>query len=174
MASEFAALLREPTTVTVAGVRVSLPYRPAAVWASGLDRLHVLASLLADPADRDKLAEAVLSSPDAMDQLKDESLRVLGEQGQRPWWEVGRLLRSSASGEILGRLVLAGVDPWQRSVGEWTAAVYAIFVKDQDEKGRAKFDFTLSLPPPGYEDQWDDGIDDIDALASQYARALGK
>lgn len=173
MANEFAPLLRDPVTVTVAGTEVLLPYRPAAAWAGALQSLHTLAAQLADEKDRDLLADLVMDHPRAVDDLREESLRVLGEQGGRAWWEVGRLLATSASTEILGRLVLAGVDPWQRSVGEWCAAVYAVCLKDQDQKGRTRFEFSLSLPPPGYEDQWDDG-NDVAALTRAYASALGK
>lgn len=173
--SDTAALFsRRPLPVTVAGVTVMLPWRPAAEWVSHLDHLHVLAARLADPEGRDALARAVTNKTGAAKELKAESLRILGEVTGRKWWESGRLLASSADTEILGRLVLSGVDPWQRSAGEWAAAVYALCLKDQDQKGRDKFTFTLSLPPPGYEEEWDDGLPDLDDLEAQYARALGK
>lgn len=151
-----------------------LPWRPAAEWVSHLDHLHVLAARLADQEGRNTLARTIARNPAAAEELKDESLRILTEATGRKWWESGRLLATSADTEVLGRLVLAGVDPWQRSAGEWAAAVYALCLKDQDQKGRDKFEFTLSLPPPGYEEQWDDGLPDLDELAAQYAQALGK
>lgn len=169
-----ALFLRAPLTVTVAGVTVTLPWRPAAEWVAHLDKLHVLAARLADAQGRDTLAQLVAERSGAAEQLKNESLRILEQVTGRKWWEGGRLLATSADTEILGRLVLAGVDPWQRSVGEWAAAVYALCLKDQDQKGRDKFVFTLSLPPPGYEEQWDDGLPAFGELKAQYAQALGK
>lgn len=160
MPSEFAPLLRAPLTVTVVDTRIVLPYRPAAVWAGGLEKLHQLVAVLADEDGRETLADLVIGHPQAVDDLRAESLRILGEAAGRSWWEAGRLISTSASPEVLGRLVLAGVDPWQRSVGEWCAATYALCVKGADEKGRLRFDFSLSVPPPGYEDEWDDdGVD---------------
>jgi hypothetical protein len=154
--SEYAPLRRDPLTVTVAGTRIHLPYQPAAVWAQGMDHPGTLASILADAEDREVLADLVIDLPGARQDLEAESLRILEESSGRRWWEAGRLISTSVSPEVLGRMVLAGVDPWARSVGEWCAAVYALCVKGQDEKGRIRFDFSLSVPPPGYEDAWDD------------------
>lgn len=168
MPSDFAPLARDPITVTVAGVRYGIPYRPAAEWAAATERLTVLAAALMVPEDRDALADAVMDHPQAVDDLRHESLRILGEVAGRPWWEAGRLISTSLQPEVLGRLVLAGADAWQRSLGEWCAAVYAVCVKGQDEKGRVRFDFMLSIPPPGYESAWDDGggSDPMEFLAS--------
>ena len=174
MASDFAALLRDPVTITVSGVRVRIPYRPAAEWARALTHLEMLAALLADERGKETLTDLVLEYPQAVDELRAESLRILGEAGGRAWWEVGRLLATSAGTEILGRLVLSGADPWTRSVGEWCAATYALCVKGQDEKGRLRFDFSLSIPPAGYEDEWDDGIDDPAATMAAVAALTGK
>lgn len=168
MPGEFAPLSRSPLTVRVAGHRYELPWRPAAEWAAATGRLTVLAATLMTSEDRDELADVVMDCPQAVDDLREESLRILAEAGGRAWWEVARLLATSTSPEVLGRLVLAGASAWDRSVGEWCAAVYALCVKGQDEKGRIKFDFTLSIPPAGYENQWDDGgsSDPMEFLAS--------
>lgn len=173
MPSDFAALLRDPVTVTVAGTRILLPHQPAAVWAKGLERVGQLAASLAVPEDRERIAELILDHPEAVADLRSESLRILGEMSGRKWWEAGRLISTSVSPEVLGRLVLAGVDPWGRSVGEWCAAVYALCVKGQDEKGRIRFDFSLSIPPPDHEDEWDDG-EDPEAVAAALAQMTGK
>lgn len=167
MPSDLSLILREPVDVTVAGTRFTLPYRPAAVWAKGLERVSFLAAVLAGEEDRAQLVDMAVDNPAILRELERESLRILAEAAGRPWWEVARLIATSAAGETLGRLVLAGVDPWQRSVGEWCAATYALCVKGADEKERVRFDFSLSLPPPGYEDEWDDGGDDPEKFLSQ-------
>lgn len=159
MPSDYSVLSRGPLTVTVAGAQISLPYRPAAAWVAGMEQINALVGELADAGGREALADLLVEYPQAVDDLLQESLRILAEATGRKWWEAGRLLSTSVSPEALGRLVLAGVDAHQRSVGEWCAAVYALCVKGQDEKGRLKFDFSLSIPPPGYEDEWDDGYD---------------
>lgn len=167
MPSEYAPLLREPLTIRVAGTAITIPYRPVALWVKALGeqaRLP-LAAALADAPAREVLADLLMEHPQAAADLRAESLRILGETSGRKWWEAGRLLNTSVAPEILGRMVLAGVDPWNRSVGEWCAAVYALCVKGQDEKGRLRFDFSLQLPPPEFEDEWDDDGDPAEAQA---------
>lgn len=175
MTSEFAAFHREPVIVTVAGEPLVLPYRPAAVWASGIERLHILAAVLADPPGRERIADLIIDyGPEARTDLRAESLRILAEATGRKWWEAGRLISTSAAPEILGRLVLAGVDSWTRSIGEWTAATYALCVKGHDEKARLKFDFSLSLPPRGHEDEWDDeGVNAEATMAAMAQMGMG-
>lgn len=174
MRSEYALLTRRPVTVTVSGTSVPIPYRPAAVWVEGVGRLNHLAVVLADQEEREALVDLVMDNPGALAEVKAESLRVLEEATQRNWWEAGRLVSTSLDSEVLGRLVLAGVDPWQRSIGEWVAAVYALCTKGQDEKGRIRFDFMLAIPPAGWEDRWDDEGDDPVAVADQVGAMLGK
>lgn len=174
MANEFVPILRDPVTVTVAGTALTIPWRPAAVWCAGASRPSVLASLLADQEQRNDLADLILEQRGASKELARESLRILSEACGRRWWEANRLINTSVAPEILGRLVLAGVDPWARSVGEWTAAVYAMCVKGLDDKARMRLDFKLSLPPAGYEDEWDDEDgDDPEAVANAVQAMMG-
>lgn len=167
MPNEYAALSRDPVAVTVAGTRILLPYRPAAVWIQGMGHVGRLVTVLADDPARETFTDLVLDHPGAVADMRDESLRILAEYGGRKWWEVARLLNTSMDQETLGRLVMAGADPWSRSVGEWVAAVYALCLKGQDEKGRLRFEFRLSIPPAGYEDEWDDVGDDPAVAAAQ-------
>lgn len=171
MGSESAALSRSPLPVNLGGHIVSLPWRPAAVWATS--NLAVLAAQLAEPADRDRIAEWLLKEPDVAEAIQQESLRILGQQTGRKWWEGARLLATSTGPEILGHLTLAGVDPWAVSVGQWCAATYALCTKDANERGRLRFDFSLSIPPRGYEDEWDDGADDAGQIAAAVAGMMG-
>jgi len=173
MPNEFAVFARRPVLITVAGTSLSLPYRPAAVWTVGVGHIASLASELADPDGRDLLADLVMDHPQGVDNLREESLRILAEATGRKWWEAARLIATAASPEILGRLVLAGVDPWGRSVGEWVAATYALCVKGADEKARLRFEFSLSLPPSGFEDEWDDDGDDAAATLDAVQAMMG-
>lgn len=163
MPSSYDALLRDPVSITICGTHVLLPYRPAADWIRALRKIQTLAVALADDRGRDVILDLVIDNPLAHHEIEAESLRILGEAANRNWWGTARLLATSATPEVLGRLVLAGVDPHARSVGEWCAAVYSVCVKGQDEKGRIRFDFSLAVPPTGYEDAWDDeGVDPVE------------
>lgn len=156
-------LSRTPVGVTVAGEYLTLAWAPAAVWMRGLDSRRTIVTELATPAQREDLANLILRHDSAVTDLRDESRRLLSEATGRKWWEAAKLVNTARSGETLGRMVLAGVDPWTRSIGEWCAAVYALAAKGRDEKSRLKLDFELALPPPGEEDAWDDDGDDAAA-----------
>ena len=169
MPSEVGILSRSDRPILMAGTRVCVPFRPAAQWCADLARIHYLVVDLADDEGRDALVDLVMDGSAGMEDLRSASFRLLEEATGRKWWEAGRLMSSSLDPEILGRLVLAGVDPWHRSIGEWCAAVYALAVKGQDEKGRMRFEFSLSIPPVGYEDQWDDGMVDPAAVQASVA-----
>lgn len=174
MPSDFAILARDPVTVTISGTEVVLPYQPAGAWIKALEHPGWMAALLADHEGRDLIADLLIDHPRARTDVREESLRILSEACGRRWWEAARLIATSATPEVLGRLVLAGVDPWSRSVGEWCAAVYAMCVKGQDEKGRIRFEFSLAVPPRGYEDEWDDSGDDADATLASVQAMMGK
>lgn len=174
MPSDYASLARAPLHVVVAGQRILIPYRPAGAWAVAMDHPGWLAAMLADDDGRERIADLLLEDARAGADVRAESLRILAEASGRKWWEAGRLLATSATPEVLGRLVLAGADPWTRSLGEWCAAVYALCVKGQDEKGRVKFDFQLSMPPRGHEDEWDDDGEDPLATMAAVQGLIGK
>lgn len=166
-------LSRDPIPFRVAGVDFHVPYAPAAQWIGHLRRPGSLAGALMGAPARERLADVIVDAPEALEELKAESLRVLGVAGGRKWWEVARLLNTSQSPEVLGRMVLAGADPWARSVGEWTAATYALCVKGADDKARLKFDFSLSIPPAEFEDEWDDGGEDAEATQAAVNAMMG-
>lgn len=119
------------------------------------------------------MAMLIMQDRQAWDEMQAESRRILAEQTGRKWWEAGRLLATSEAPEVLGRMTLSGIDPWTVSVGQWCAAVYALCTQHQDQQGRLKFDFSLSIPPRGFEDEWDDGSDDSDQIEAAVARMMG-
>lgn len=173
MTSKGSVLARTPARVRVGVCEALIPWHPAGAWLAEADRLPVLVSRLAELHIRDLFADEVMTRPGAAAALEAESYRILAEATGRTWWEAGRLMKMSLESEVLGRLVLAGVDPWQRSIGEWCAAAYALLVKGHDQKGRTKLDFSLSLPPKGWEDAWDDGGDDPAAIEASIASLFG-
>lgn len=163
-----------PVRITVSGRELIVPWRPAGEWLAALGRLSSVAGILLDPEPREVLADLVMETATAPQDLLRESHRILEEATGRRWWEASKLMSASVSGETLGRLVLSGVDPWHRSIGEWVEAVYSLYVKGADAKQRLKVDFELSIPPPGYEDEWgDDAGDDPEAIAAAMAKMMG-
>ena len=161
MPSEHAYLIsRSPVMLTVAGVDVCIPFSPAARWLEAMDDPRSLAFALADRPSQERLLEALVTVPGAEQALYAQSYALLARStGRARWWEGARLANSGAAPEILGRLVLAGVDPYARTIGEWCAAMYTVATQNSDETGQIRFEMQLAFPPAGFEDQWDDGED---------------
>lgn len=169
MPSEFASLIsRSPVTVNVAGAEVTIPYAPAAAWIEALERPEYLAFTLADEPSRERLLEVLLDVPGAEEALKRQSHALIQRATGWPrWWEGVRLANTAASADVLGHLVLAGVDPHARTIGEWCSAMYTVATRDADETGRIRVEMQLAFPPSGYEDQWDDG-EDFDQMVAGF------
>ena len=158
------SLSREPVRLTVAGLDVTVPWHPAIDWIEILryDPGRVVPCLAEDPSD---LAVGLAEGTISLTSVETASHDLLEEVTGHRWWTVLKLVYSSASGEILGEMTLSGVDPSQVSIGQWCAAVYRILTRNADEKERLRLEFEMELPPPGYEDAWDDG-NDFDALVN--------
>ena len=159
---------RDPVLVTLAGRDFLLPYRPAAGWVEPSRRVVALVPLMAERDDRDAMVDLLMDQPGTRADMISEGRRILSQATGRRWYEAQKLINTSMQPEALGRLVLAGVDPWQRSIGEWCAALYALYVKGADKKERTKLDFSLALPPPGAEDEWDDDGSDAEATMAAF------
>jgi hypothetical protein len=158
--------------VEIGGRTLMLAWRPAAEWTTVQTEMDVLRFLTDD--DRSLVSRMVLDGTVRSDNVVSSVHRVLEAVTGRRWWEGQSLLAMSVQPEALGHLTLAGVDPWQRSAYEWCAATYALYTRHADEKGRLRFDFQLSIPPRGYEDEWDaDGGDDSAAVEKALAGWMG-
>lgn len=143
----------------VAGAPRHVAWVPARVWLEALakgTRMAILALL--DDADRAELVLAVARGELAADELTRAGRELLSAETGRKWW-VAEML-SAPGEEMLGELVLSGVDPDRVSIGEWTAATYRILTRNLDEKGRIKLDFELSIPPAGHSGEWEEGSSD--------------
>lgn len=166
MPSDVALLARSPLYIRVCGRDYVLPWRPVTDWVVAVDRLGSLAARLATPEDRERMSEDILTTPGAVEQVQQESKRILAEATGLKWFEAARLLAASLDTETMGRLMLAGLDPERMSVGQWCAATYALYLKGHNQEERTKIQFMLMLPPAGEEDAWDDGPTPDDAMAA--------
>ncbi|MEW2127111.1 hypothetical protein AB0891_25665 [Streptomyces sp. NPDC007259] len=154
---------RDPWRVTVARERVTLPYTPAASWISAIcgstTTAGALLPLLSD-ADRGRVIALLARGALSADEAAAGFYAALGAAvPDLAWWETYRLLSLSATPSPAGRMLLAGLDPWQLPPAAWCHALYALLTKDASERDRFRFDAQLKTPPPEAED---DGFGDMD------------
>jgi hypothetical protein len=167
-----APLSRGPVPIRIGALAFALAWRPAAEWTTIRTELDVIRWL--DDDARNTIGRLTLDGTVTSRALTDAVHQVLELVTGRRWWEGHRLLQYSVQPETLGHLALAGVDPWQRSAYEWCAAVYALHTQNADEAGRLRFDFQLSIPPRGYEDEWGvEGGDDPEAVQMAITAWMG-
>lgn len=165
------ALSRQPVSLTVAGHPLTIPWHPAADWIEVIrqDPGRLVPELAEDSGD---LVIAMALGEVPWSAVQEASQQLLGDETGDKWWTVLKLVYSSAQGGVLGELTLSGVDPARVSLGQWCAAVYRVLTRNAEDKDRLRIDFELELPPPGYEDAWDDGNDyeAMVALAREYGQ----
>jgi len=168
----YAMISRTPVNLAVAGVRVEVPYAPAGAWMVELRQPFTVALTMSDTASQDRLLDAMVERGGVAGPLRTASLDLLRQVSGRPfWWETLRLAGLGA-GDLLGEMTLRGVDPWSVSLGQWCSAVYAACTRNAKLEDVLKFDAQLGFPPPGYEDEWDDGVD-LDATEAAMANFAG-
>lgn len=151
-------LSRRSSPVTVAGHELTVPWHPAIDWLEAIRHdFRGLVLALAEDNSAVVLGLADLSVP--LSAVETASHELLEAQAGRRWWITLKLAYSSVGDSVLGELTLSGVDPELVSIGQWCSAVYRILTRNCDDKEKLKVDFELELPPPGYEEAWDDGTD---------------
>lgn len=167
-----ALVSRAPVHLTVAGVPLVVAYVPAARWLEALRDPFTAAAFLADDAGRDRLLDVMVERGGVKQPLRDASVGLIRRvSGREQWWETVRLAYLGADG-LLGELTLRGVDPWAVSLGQWCAATYTAATRHAKTEDVLKFDAQIGFPPPGFEDEWDDGVD-LDAVESAMAGMAG-
>lgn len=165
----FRSLSREPVRITVHGTELRIRWHPALDWLEALRRdSDSVVLALAEGADELILGLAMGDVP--LYAVSEASHSLLEDETGYRWWMALKLAVSSASGAVLGELTLSGVDPARVSLSQWCAATYRVLTRNADQKDKLKIDFELELPPPGYEESWDDGNDyeAMVALARRY------
>lgn len=155
----------EPVPVPVGPVTVTVPGLWADRWieAVSTDMIAGVLPGMLDADDTHALALARVRGHVTGAHVQDAALQAVKDVSGRPWWEAVRLTgwALAKGGETYGHLVLAGVDPTRVTYAAWCSAVLAHIMTGRDEKERTKVEFSLMIPPPGFEeetDDWDTGI----------------
>lgn len=166
----------DPITVDLGGERVMVPHRNAAEWINaihGPQSVPGLVVVLARETSSELILDALGNGDLENEQLAAASYELLVQAVPfYRWWVTARLLMVSSKPDVLGRTVLAGMDPWTLTVAQWVAAVYVLLTKNADEKGKFKFDAQLEATPAGVEDD-DWGDESFDAMVAQARQMPG-
>jgi len=163
---------RRTTVVRVGELsEIHVPYRSAAEWIETLDGGPMRTLIgLARETSSEYLLESMAAGLCTSEELASAAYDLYQQAIPFKWWEGYRLLAVSAQKEVMGRIALAGLDPYDMTAGVWCCAVYSLLTKDAEAKDKFKFDAQLSTPPDGIEDD-DWGDNSFDTMVAQ-ARAM--
>lgn len=158
-----AALRTWPVVVDLGGTIYRIAPYPAIRWIVPIvdDDWFAIVPGLLDLSDRgvdEALDDGTIRHEDCVRAARD----AVGAVSGVPWWSAVSLVQSSVgTPEVIGELLLHGIDPQTVGLGAFVVAAYRVFVRDADKKQRAKIDADLDTPPPGLTlaDRWDPGAE---------------
>jgi hypothetical protein len=158
-----AALRVWPVTVNLGGTAYRIAPLPAIRWAVPIvdDDWFAIVPGMLDPTDRgvdEALDAGEITHEDCVRAARD----AVGVAAGIPWWSAVRLVHSVlAAPDVVGELVLCGVDAQTVSLGAFVQAAYRLFTRDTDKKQRSKIDRDIESVPPELTlaDRWDPGAE---------------
>lgn len=170
-----AVLRPEPFGVRVDGDVYAYAAMPALPWLLAMSSdpwtTAVFPKLLASDAEYEQAMDAIQYGDIDTEALNRAAFDAIGYAGGRRWWHTYNLVRAARgdeSGALLGRMVMAGVDPERVSLAGWCSALYSILAKGCDVPARAKLDGYVASPPAiagAFEDAAGDSYEAMVAAA---------
>lgn len=169
-----AALGVWPVDVVVGDRVFRLDPQPASFWIVHLleDDLFGLLNLLTDSQELDQaLLGGTITSADCAKAAKE----AIALSSGMLWWSALRLVATARQSlQVAGELVLAGVDPARISLGAYCAAVYAILVRNADDKQVKRIISRIEATPEGVSamERYDPDVaaDQFEALMASRSR----
>ena len=151
--SILAASLTEKTVVVgAAGRSFTVPSLPAADWIAALsvdEPVTAVVPGLMGQRDFDRIGDLLLSDRIDLMDLRRMAFTAISEASGFRWWEALTLVGlCDKDPVVVGLLTLAGIDPASIPFGRWCSAVYALCIKDLDEKERQRWLAKFTFPPP--------------------------
>jgi hypothetical protein len=158
-----------PVAVELAGQDFLIAARPAQDWVVKIadeDWLGIVPGMVTDYSIADLIDAGDITPNDLVVVARDAVSAASGMQ----WWEACRLAKAIVGQiDVVGALVMAGVDFSHRPIGAVLASAYRLLVENRDEKQRAQFDRELSAVPDAIKAQ---ERYDPEAAGEQFERAF--
>jgi len=154
-----AALRVWPVTVDLGGVIYRISPYPAIRWIIPIvdDDWFTIVPGMLDPTDHgvdDALDDGKITHEDCVRAARD----AVGVASGVQWWSAVRLVQSVVSApNIMGELLICGIDAQTMSLGAFVQSAYRVFTRDADKKHVAKFDQEIETAPPELTlaDRWE-------------------
>lgn len=138
------------------GGRLVIPYRSAEEWVNAVSRsfgVHELLSPLMDDSQRIGVTRSLALGVATLDDVATALYTAMEELvPESRWWRTWRLIDTSATVSVAGRLALKGCHPSALTVATWCGAVYTVLATGLDDRKLFRLDAALDAPPANVAD----------------------
>lgn len=160
-ADPIASLTTWPVEFFLAGQEYVIPARPAADWLIALlddygSFTQVIEML--DVEEKAQIEQAVIDGKVEDGELEQIFRDAVEAASGRSWWVVINYLNllQGAWSRFHGRILMAGLNPEEVSLGAYLDAAHFSFIDGKDESGVQRINNFLETPPPGVKVELDD------------------
>lgn len=160
-ADPIASLTTWPVELVIAGHQYTLPAKPAADWLIALiDDFGSFAQLIDMLTVEEKAAieQALIDGQIEEGELEQAFRDAVEAVAGRPWWVVLNYLNLllGAWPRFHGRILSAGLDPCQVSLGAYLDVAHFSFIDGREESAVQKITNFLETPPSGFSIELDE------------------
>lgn len=147
-----AALSVWPVDVVIGGSVFKIGPQPALYWI-----LHILDDdmfgVITDGIsidDCDRIEDGLLYGDLRMEDCIKAAHEAIAVVSGTYWWSAVKLVATANQrADIFGEICLAKMDPGQISLGAYVSSIYAICIRNADDKQRKKLNMEIESAPPG-------------------------
>jgi hypothetical protein len=158
-----ACVVAQPIQVPIGNRTFTIPAYNADRWLIALTQERLVEAVIPgmlEGEDASDLVAALMVGEIQQGDLVKAAQEAMASASGRPWWETLRLVgyADQPGGELYGHLLLSGVHPPNVTLAGWCVALFALVVRNKDDKGRNQFEFDLKMPPSNDiedADNWD-------------------
>ena len=147
-----AALSVWPVDVVLGGSVFRIGPQPALYWI-----LHILDDDLfgmvldgVSVSDYDRIEDEILYGKLTMENCAKAAREAISAVSGTYWWSAIKLVATANQrADVYGELCLARIDPGHISLAAYVSSVYAILIRNADDKQRRKINMEVESAPPG-------------------------
>lgn len=144
-----AALAVWPVDVVIGNRVFRLDSQPAMFWILRILDMDML-GIISDGISSDILDDMLMDGDITFNDCVKAAQEAIAAASGMFWWSAVRLVTTANEQTgLYGELALSGIDPNVISLGRYVSAVYALCVRNADEKQRNKIDREIESTPVG-------------------------
>lgn len=147
-----ASISPQPVRVEAAGRTFTIPVLPASAWICAIADDEPITSVfpgLLPESEYEVVTDMLIYGKLTTVDLRRPAFDAVSAASGFRWWEALSLVgMCTHDAQVIGELTLFGIDPDTTPFGRWCAALYALNLRNLDDKERQKWLAKFTFPPP--------------------------